>query len=877
MPQESLDKLLQECTLQIKVKQSSGTGFFIAPNGWILTCAHVVQQSDFASVLWSCAGTKHESIAQVKLRLPIPIDIAFLKIEEKMPAHKCVYLDPFLPQKGDKLSVFGYPQEYLISEHSNNGDSITLEYEGESFYNGFPLLKLKSGQVQEGFSGSPLLNERTKKVCGIISISRNTGFDLGGRATPSSALFQSECLTKSIRVQNNIEHILQANKRFHTKADRTWQKIILKSSWDRRISLFLAIICLVLSLVIYFKTPESRLILFFWRIFVACGFGYSFSLHVGSLNVNNFATRRVPVNALSGFFTAIIAVIFSFFLIPDRSTVLRNLTGINEYPVLGLVETSFPDYLKEAIDIEKEPIVETDNPVYKAIEVFKYESGNNERLEKYEEALSVSSAYNQGGVTLLKGISERGNTVGPERFRQGIEDFESQPKRFEGENNGFSYTSVLMPFQDSAENAQWTAFLQGNAEIESYKDLQAFSVIQYPALSDIGAFGSFEKSDFETTDNTWLQKVIKKNPKIRGFLGFLYKALGSIDADEESIITYLFPCGFSGILRQVPTPYARFLDVKNNSFSQIKISSLKLKEVDKEEYELTPVFSRDKIFQEITSRDKSLEISIPPGMHLIIPTEFGFDTRSGKLLDQNYQQIDFTTLDAGGNIFTSRIPARDQDGFIRIPSLEFDMNPLDYLDLSKLKNEFLFNLKGVTSLNEAIPNRFAVGSLRDVVSLRIDGDDVLADNPLNDPRFSMSAYFAYGSCPYLVLYDSEKGYWIEKGTVITGQQNKSTQGYEIHSLSDHISKIRIEERDQETTYLDSLSIIYTDIDTNESMEVFSQVSELSATDGKYFVLNQNESFELNLSALLPENAINVRLKIDGYYELLPGVEPLIFH
>ena len=103
MAKQDIYKLLQECTVRLSSSSGSGTGFFIASGGLILTCNHVVEQSDNVDVFWSSAEEKQNFTATVKLRLPIPIDIAILQIDGEVPKHGCVYLDQSLPQTGDAL------------------------------------------------------------------------------------------------------------------------------------------------------------------------------------------------------------------------------------------------------------------------------------------------------------------------------------------------------------------------------------------------------------------------------------------------------------------------------------------------------------------------------------------------------------------------------------------------------------------------------------------------------------------------------------------------------------------------------------------------------------------------------------------------------
>jgi hypothetical protein len=242
MARQDLYKLLQDCTVRLSSASGMGTGFFIAPGGWILTCAHVVEQSDRVEVLWRSGEGQQSLAATVQIRLPIPVDIALLQLEGKAPDHKCVYLDQSLPQLGDPLYTFGYPQGYGAESYSG-GDSATTTYEGKSFQDDVLVLKLKEGQIQEGYSGSPLINVRTGKVCGIVSISRNTDSDLGGRATPIPLLFQPNQMTSSQNEQHLILAKLKANKQFHQKIDPQWRKIISPPFWARKsvLASFLAI------------------------------------------------------------------------------------------------------------------------------------------------------------------------------------------------------------------------------------------------------------------------------------------------------------------------------------------------------------------------------------------------------------------------------------------------------------------------------------------------------------------------------------------------------------------------------------------------------------------------------------------------------------
>lgn len=212
MSEKLLDELLQECTVRLNSDGRQGSGFFVAPR-LILTCAHVVEgSSDVIDVFW--ASRNQHYTAQIENLISDPnLDLAILRLDGNELDHPCVYFDQSIPRLNDNLYIFGYPLDY--AENYSDGDSVTIKYEGKSFKGSALLLKLKEGQIKEGFSGSPLLNLRTGGVCGIVNISRNTGTDLGGRAVASAQIFE------------HIVSFTQGNRQFHQR-DIRWKKLLSK-------------------------------------------------------------------------------------------------------------------------------------------------------------------------------------------------------------------------------------------------------------------------------------------------------------------------------------------------------------------------------------------------------------------------------------------------------------------------------------------------------------------------------------------------------------------------------------------------------------------------------------------------------------------------
>ncbi len=120
-----------------------------------------------------------------------------------------------------------------------------------------------------------------------------------------------------------------------------------------------------------------------------------------------------------------------------------------------------------------------------------------------------------------------------------------------------------------------------------------------------------------------------------------------------------------------------------------------------------------------------------------------------------------------------------------------------------------------------------------------------------------------------MIYDPTKGYWKEVGTIITNRNNVSLKGDEIHFLGASLTKIRIEEREREVSYLDSIRVIYTDGITNLDVEKSFDVASLKNNDESYYTLRHGQSLTLDLKGIVPENARSIRLKVNGYYEVSP--------
>ena len=153
----------------------NGTGFFCLPEGYILTCYHVI-----APWLSTPDEIKVVHLAQVlntTLRLDFSQkddDLAVLQVKasEKREDWPYLPLDTYWRvELGDRLQSFGFPQgkkwlgEGGISISAEVGGLTLSTFEEVDVY---PITGLNVSNVDGGYSGAPLINQITQKVIGLI-------------------------------------------------------------------------------------------------------------------------------------------------------------------------------------------------------------------------------------------------------------------------------------------------------------------------------------------------------------------------------------------------------------------------------------------------------------------------------------------------------------------------------------------------------------------------------------------------------------------------------------------------------------------------------------------------------------------------------------
>lgn len=177
--------LLQECTLRLNSQDDYGTGFFVAP-GFVLTCKHVIGKSHRGSFIK--ANWNGKEVAAKVVSFLENYDIALLSVD--LVNHPCVLLDKQEVEIGQRLYTYGYPDK------ERDGASASPKSEGLSDKG--RLLTLSGSNIRSGFSGSPILNIKTQKICGMTAKDRQrqilgTGVTepIGGQAIPADIIISS--------------------------------------------------------------------------------------------------------------------------------------------------------------------------------------------------------------------------------------------------------------------------------------------------------------------------------------------------------------------------------------------------------------------------------------------------------------------------------------------------------------------------------------------------------------------------------------------------------------------------------------------------------------------------------------------------------------
>lgn len=138
---------------------SSGSGFFISADGYIVTCAHVIEDANVIGVWVGETGFRAELVA-----IDHETDVAILKIDHR-PQRFFRLADFSSARRGDRVFVLGFPMTNILGSEIRLTDGLISALSG---FEGSEIDFQISAPVQPGNSGGPVFNERFE-VLGIAA------------------------------------------------------------------------------------------------------------------------------------------------------------------------------------------------------------------------------------------------------------------------------------------------------------------------------------------------------------------------------------------------------------------------------------------------------------------------------------------------------------------------------------------------------------------------------------------------------------------------------------------------------------------------------------------------------------------------------------
>ena len=209
----TLENLLYDCVARLTAPGALGTGFFVVP-GKLLTCAHVVSgaKADGSGLIVEYGEEELEVTSVLRLD-PVYPDLALVAVTKT--EHPCAELaTDEEPETGDDLYTYGFPPEH------RSGEAVTAKYEGRArpFQDSDKwLLKFRDGRIEGGHSGSPLLNLKTGKVCGVVKRSNTAAWGFVAAGVPAQAVWKAFPKLKTKQAEFHRQDERWANARIQAR------------------------------------------------------------------------------------------------------------------------------------------------------------------------------------------------------------------------------------------------------------------------------------------------------------------------------------------------------------------------------------------------------------------------------------------------------------------------------------------------------------------------------------------------------------------------------------------------------------------------------------------------------------------------------------
>lgn len=217
---EGLQQLLRESTVKIlsAEREFIGSGFFISSNK-LLTALHNLQGQ--TEVIIEYPSTQNSFTVSVNQKREYNYDFAIVEVDFTIPI-QASYIGSDFSYKNN-FRVYGY------SASNESGDSITVDFEGMAIQDKSSVkkYKVKSGQIDKGISGAPVLCVESGQVVGIVVETRERNKSAGGYFISIADILRLEpnLLTenRAWHLENPKWNLTKDKDNFHNLFDETWK------------------------------------------------------------------------------------------------------------------------------------------------------------------------------------------------------------------------------------------------------------------------------------------------------------------------------------------------------------------------------------------------------------------------------------------------------------------------------------------------------------------------------------------------------------------------------------------------------------------------------------------------------------------------------
>jgi HEAT repeat protein len=181
-----------------------GTGFFCKPDGWILTCHHVINaiepyiEKANPSVKFSLGPAPASIInrADIVKEFCIPgADIAVLRAPKQSTPYPYLPLDVYDRWRKNPIDHTVRSRGYPEGPYQKTGIGIDHSQIGTELPSkGFSLVQITASNMKNidfGFSGAPVVDETTEKVIGLIHAKAAKGYEYQAFFVPITELMKS--------------------------------------------------------------------------------------------------------------------------------------------------------------------------------------------------------------------------------------------------------------------------------------------------------------------------------------------------------------------------------------------------------------------------------------------------------------------------------------------------------------------------------------------------------------------------------------------------------------------------------------------------------------------------------------------------------------